>query len=337
MYAAVLDRMEIVQTLINYGSKIDPLILHYIFENIYREDNLPLRTMNLLIDNGAEVDAINDQGHTLLFKVIDEACEELEEKYLPIIQLLIEKRADVNRPDSSTGNTPLHIACAMFNLSAVELLLKAGAKVNIKNIYEETPLNALIWDWNDYFDRDSEFRPDRDDRLNISKIEAIADLLIKEGADVSATNRRGETLLNAATNLNFFLRNKYLALMQLLIDNGCDLNARDKDGISALHKAAGRLNLQAVELLLKAGANVNIRDTRGVTPLHYLVINFNEANKRNIGISANEDKLNHHNTLLMSNLKSIAKLLIEKGCDPNQPDDNGQTALSYAEAIGLQD
>lgn len=29
--------------------------------------------------------------------------------------------------------------------------------------------------------------------------------------------------------------------------------------------------------------------------------------------------------------------MIEKGCDPNQPDDNGQTALSYAEAIGLQD
>lgn len=128
VYAAILDRTEIVQALINYGAKIDPLILYYIFENIYGEDNLPLRTMNLLIDNGAEADAVNDQGNTLLFTVVDEAFAELEEKYLPIIQLLIERGADVNRQNPKTGDTPLHLACAMFNLSAVELLLKAGAK-----------------------------------------------------------------------------------------------------------------------------------------------------------------------------------------------------------------
>ncbi len=76
VYAAVLDRTEIVQALIYYGAKIDPLILHYIFENIYGEDNLPLRTMKLLIDNGAEVDAVNDQGNTLIFTAIDKAFAE---------------------------------------------------------------------------------------------------------------------------------------------------------------------------------------------------------------------------------------------------------------------
>lgn len=161
--------------------------------------------------------------------------------------------------------------------------------------------------------------------------------MIKEGADVTATNRRGETLLNAATNLRFFdARDQYLPLMQLLIDHGCDLNMRDEDGISALHKAAARLNLQAVELLVKAGANVSIRDKQGPTPLHYLVGDLDSFEQFKTA-RTDEDELERYDALRMNNIKAIANLLIEKGCNPNQLDDGGQTALSYAVAIGCGD
>lgn len=45
-----------------------------------------------------------------------------------------------------------------------------------------------------------------------------------------------------------------------------DVKARDKDGLTLLHKAARDGSKEQIELLITKGANVEARDTDGITP-----------------------------------------------------------------------
>ena len=51
--------------------------------------------------------------------------------------------------------------------------------------------------------------------------------------------------------------------------HGVDLDARDADGWTALHWAAGNTNPSCLDLLLEEGASIDARDANGCTPLCY--------------------------------------------------------------------
>ena len=57
-------------------------------------------------------------------------------------------------------------------------------------------------------------------------------------------------------------------MMNQLIDAGADVNARNKDGASAIHFAAGDGSLERVELLFSKGANLEYISQSGA-PLHW--------------------------------------------------------------------
>jgi ankyrin repeat protein len=91
-----------------------------------------------------------------------------------------------------------------------------------------------------------------------------------------------------------------IRMVRFFLEIGADVNAKNKDGKTALMLASDKGNLEAVKLLLDKGAEVNAKNKDGKTAL-----------------------------LVASNLE-VAKLLLDKGGDVNVKDKNGATALREA-------
>jgi ankyrin repeat protein len=93
---------------------------------------------------------------------------------------------------------------------------------------------------------------------------AIGQLMIANGADVSAADASGETPLHAALLYN----DSPVPVMQSLADAGADLDATCEEFGSVARLAAFSNQVAALEFLIDAGANISAPDGIGQTPLH---------------------------------------------------------------------
>ncbi len=130
---------------------------------------------------------------------------------------------------------------------------------------------------------------------------------ISEGAD---PNYRVEWCNDGSPTLHQWALYAHVEAVQLLLDHGADINILDNLGRSALEYATGALNWsktskaeQVVKLIIQAGADVNVKSNLGFTPLIWAA--------------------------RAGNLK-ITKLLIEKGANVHDTDNDGNDALHYA-------
>jgi len=94
----------------------------------------------------------------------------------------------------------------------------------------------------------------------------MVEILLKFGADPDSIYG-GETLLMHAC-----VSGAGPGIIHLLIQAGADINARDRDGVSVLMKAAARCrDLEILRMLLDAGADPCIRSRNGETAFHRLL------------------------------------------------------------------
>jgi uncharacterized protein len=125
-----------------------------------------------------------------------------------------------------------------------------------------------------------------------------------------------------------------------LLDKGADANARQADGMTALHWAVYRDDSDMAALLVRAGADVNAENGYGVPPLSLAAANAN-ANIVSILLDAGADAnatLRGGETVLMAAARAgsvgAVRALLAKGADPNAREEREQTALMWAAAEG---
>ena len=139
---------------------------------------------------------------------------------------------------------------------------------------------------------------------------AEIDKLIKNGADVNAKDKDGNTPLMLASfgSLNS-------DAVKALIKAGANVNAKNNEGLTPLMLAA-IYNPDALKILIKAGADVNAKDNVGDTPLTYAILKISDMGK------ANPD--------MIKKKLDIIKVLIKAGADVNARNNKDYTPLMRA-------
>jgi uncharacterized protein len=131
--------------------------------------------------------------------------------------------------------------------------------------------------------------------------EAQARALLDRGAAIDAKDREGKTALAKAAEAD------KLPLIKLLVERGANVNARAVDGSTPLFYAAEQDRGAVVALLLERGADPNLPGRKGVRPLAAAAFN--------------------------GSTESVAELL-KFGADPNALDSDGSAAIIYAAGHG---
>ncbi|GMR59301.1 hypothetical protein PMAYCL1PPCAC_29496, partial [Pristionchus mayeri] len=275
-YAADLMRIETVKKILdNDTSLIDavdvdgmtPLMMGV---QAGRED-----VVNLLLDRGASIFHIDENGHSLVHWAVVSA-------QLGTLKVLIERGAPLDVKDHN-GAQPLHYATAMEGLpdnveTAILLTLIRKAPVNARDLDERTP---LMW------------------AASNGNVDALLSLK-QGGGEMNGVDRDGMTLLHMAasagsaemiervlelvptsmvnqkersgcTPLFYSVAHGYYEPSRLLLAKNANPNHQDNNLRTPSHIAAAKGQLRILKLLKQFGGSFEMQNYRGDIPLHEAV------------------------------------------------------------------
>jgi uncharacterized protein len=130
------------------------------------------------------------------------------------------------------------------------------------------------------------------------------------------------------------------AQARALLDRGAAIDAKDREGKTALAKAAEADKLPLIRLLLERGANVNARAVDGSTPLFYAaeqdrgaVVAFLLERSADPNLPGRKGVRPLAAAAFNGSTESVEALL-KFGADPNALDNDGSAAIIYAAGHG---
>jgi len=222
-------------------------------------------------------------------------------------------------------NTALHIAASFeTQYELVKELVVSGASVHAENCNKETPLFIAA---------------ELENYINASR------LMVYGACANEAERKRGQTPIHIAAY------NDDINMLKLLTRrNSIDINVADKAGKTPLSYAIIRNSRSAVQHLLERGADTSIKDSNGLNSLHLSVLTRNTEITNDILSVCNDNIVNEKNVdgkspLILAvdrnsqtfdtNAIKMIDILLEKGANPHQKDNVGETAQSMACTKGL--
>ncbi|XP_031581693.1 ankyrin repeat and SOCS box protein 16 isoform X1 [Oreochromis aureus] len=252
-----------------YAVLKDPAMVNALMETVHEEmvwaPEMGMWTMSSTVKQTSALRLAASRGHTacveeLLFRgaevnadpggntALHDACIG---GHSICVQLLLSHGAE---PDllAADGSAPLHLCTSAQSFHCAELLLEGGAEVNVRtNESRLTPLHVAAR----------------------RGLEEHAELFLSHGADVLATNREGETPLNAACSgaERPSEAGRYLRVIQKLLDAGASARTAGRKQHTPLHNACANCCPRIVDLLLQHGAKADVTNCAGYTAMDCLL------------------------------------------------------------------
>lgn len=271
-YAARSGNVALLKKLLEKGVKFNDNALLIAAQGARRESS-PIETYKYLVEEvKLKPTAETKSGENVLHFLAGKPNQ------TEIIKYFLAKGVDANKADKE-GNTPLMIAASARDTAVLEELLPKVKNLNTQNLKGESALTfavksgtpeaveILLSKGADINVKDKEgnnlgfylvqaYRPQNGREAAPAKdpFEAKIKLLQDKGLNLSAPQADGSTLYHIAMSKND------LALIKKLTSLNIDVNAKNKDGLTALHKAAMVSKDDSIlKYLLSIGAKKDIQ------------------------------------------------------------------------------
>lgn len=211
-----------------------------------RRETTPLETYKYLVEEvKLKPAATNKSGNNVLHLLAG------KQNQGEIIAYFLAKGVDANKVNTD-GNTPLMIAAGR-EITTLEKLVPVTKNINLQNAKGESALTFAV-------------RSGSSDAVS---------LLLNKGADVNVKDKDGNNLgiylvqsYRPAGREANATQDPFEAKAKLLQDKGLNLATAQKDGSTLYHFAASKSDLNLIKKLAPLNIDVNAKNKDGLTALH---------------------------------------------------------------------
>ena len=309
-------------------NKNDARMIHFLLDHgasseriLGDNDTTPLHACLIKKAHSCALVLINRGCNTTACRKNNESALHLAARYgePDILQLLLSTKAKslINHSTDRYDITPLFAAIYNGNFTCVDMLLRHGALVNVRNAQHETPLGSAI-------------------RLDLHD---IAVLILNNGADVTRPAGKEDEL-----PLHLAIVHKRYNIAKELILHGADPTHQDPAGRNALWLAAREGNTDLLEFMLdhlppKCFAQIDY--VHGL----YDAVFYNHPTTLDIFLKSGRVDIDLRTAFNRSALEAavdnnnitIAEKLLTAGAKANTQHSNGQSLVDVAQKRGFAD
>lgn len=194
---------------------------------------------------GINPDATGKNGENALHNIVR------KEKQGPIIDYFLSKGVNVNKADNDGNTVFMNAASANADIEIIKLLADGVKDINQKNIKGASALALAV-------------------RNNTPE---MVKYLLEKGADINTVDAAGDNL--AAYLIQSYSPQKatvFETKLKILQEKGFDFTAPQKNKNTLYHLAVGKNDLTLVKSLSSFMVDINAKNSEGMTALHKAIL-----------------------------------------------------------------